>query len=485
MTNQIVIRGVTAVTMDPALGDQTGVDILIEGDRIAAIGRDLPHRPNAQVIEAQGMIAMPGMVDGHRHVWQTTLRGVATDWTIVDYAESMRTVYCVCYQPEDAYLANLVGGLEAINAGITSIIDHSHLQLTPDHSDALARGLKDSGIGGFFCYGFFNNPPYWPGDEIDVDAIRARVTAPVDDWHVENAKRVRDLHFSGDGVLRFGISTSEVYMLPLESAVQELTAVWSLDPELVTTHWYEGSLLRGLRERGLLRSNMVFTHCNHFTPDDFQLLAEIGAGVCSTPDTELGMGLGFPVQQQVLAAKGNALFGVDICSNLAGDILSQVRLALQSQRWADVSTTGRLPKTISVKARDYLRMITQGGANAIGMGSEIGSLTPGKRADLVLVRTDGINMVPIHDPVGALVFYANVGDIDTVLIAGRLVKQGGVLQGVDWPALSARLTESRRRIDARFAQVPFEQVRRVFGDLLGDTPTFTSGTFGSTSESQI
>jgi 5-methylthioadenosine/S-adenosylhomocysteine deaminase len=484
MSNQIVIRGVTAVTMDPKLGDQTGVDILIDGDRIAAIGPQVACRPNARVIQAQGMIAMPGMVDAHRHVWQTQLRGVATDWTILDYAEYMRTVYCVCYQPEDAYLANLVGGLEAVNAGITSIVDHSHLQLTPEHSDALARGLKESGVGGFFCYGFFNNPPYWPGDSIDVEAIRARVTAPVEDWHIENAKRVRDAHFHGNGILRFGISTSEVYMLPMDSAARELAAVWSLEPELVTSHWYEGSLLRGLEERGLVRSNMVFTHCNHFTPDDFRLIAEIGAGVCSTPDTELGMGLGFPIQQKVLEAKGNAAFGVDICSNLAGDILSQVRLALQSQRWANVSALGQLPRTMSVKARDYLNMITQGGAHAIGMGSEIGSLTPGKRADIVLVRTDGINMVPAQDPVGALVFYANLSDIDTVLIAGRLVKKGGLLEGVDWPTLRARLTESRRRIDSRFAQVPFEQVRTVFGDLLADKPTFTAGTFGSTEESR-
>jgi cytosine/adenosine deaminase-related metal-dependent hydrolase len=140
---------------------------------------------------------------------------------------------------------------------------------------------------------------------------------------------------------------------------------------------------------------------------------------------------------------------------------------------------------MSVKARDYLHMITQGGANAIGMGSEIGSLTPGKRADLVLVRTDGINMVPVQDPVGALIFYANLGDIDTVLIAGRLVKRDGVLQGVNWPSLSTRLTESRRRIDARFAQVPFERVRTVFGDLLADKPAFASGTFGSTAEAPI
>lgn len=482
MTNQIIIRGVTAVTMDPELGDQIGVDVLVEGDRIAAIGRDLPSRPDAQVIEGSGMIAMPGMVDGHRHVWQTQLRGVATDWTIVDYAERMRTMYCVCYEPEDAYLANLVGGLEAINAGITSIIDHSHLQLTPDHSDALALGLKESGIAGYFCYGFYNNPPFRPGDAIDLNTIRATVTAPVERWHVENAKRVRQTHFNDDGLLRFGISMSEIYMAPMDEAVRELTTAWSLEPEFITTHWYEGSLLAGLKEKGLLRPNMLFTHCNHFTPEDFALLAEVGIGICSTPDTELGMGLGFPIQQKALEANANPVLGADICSNLAGDVLSQVRLALQSQRWAGVADTGELPRVISPKARDYLNMVTQSGANAIGMGHEIGSLTPGKRADLVLVRTDSINMVPVQDPVGALVFYANLGDIDTVMIAGRLVKANGMLQGIDWPALSARLAESRRRIDERFSQIPSDLGRTVWGDLLGDTPTFSSGTFDSTSE---
>lgn len=458
--------------MDPDLRDLNDGDVLVRDGRIAQVGHAL-QCDDAEIIDARGCIVLPGFVDGHRHVWQTQLRGIATDWTIVDYMINMRTLYCVCYEPEDAFLANLAGGLEAVACGVTSVVDHSHLQISPEYSDALASGLLESGVGGFFCYGFYNNPPYRPGGPIDTALLRARILAPVEDWHVANAARVRDRYFSGDGVLRFGIATSEVFMIPFELAARELTAAWSLDPGLVTAHWActaradrTPTMIPELNRAGLLRRNMLFTHCNNFAPEDFATVAGLGAGVCATPDTELGMGMGFPVQERVLEAGGRVAFGADICSNVAGDLFGQMRLALQAQRWRRFEIDPRLPTTMPIPARRYLEVATRIGAEAIGMGHEIGSLTPGKRADIVLVSTSSISLAPMNDPVGALVFYANSSDVDTVLINGEVRKRAGRLVGVDWPALRGKLGASRDRILDRLSRIPFDQVSHAWRDVL-------------------
>jgi len=471
-SKEILIRGGIVLTMDPALGDLACGDVLVRNGRIAAVGENLDPA-GAEIVDATNCIVLPGFVDGHRHVWQTQLRGVATDWTIVDYMVHMRTLYCVCYEPEDAYLGNYVGGLEALAAGVTSVVDHSHLQISPEYSDALASGLLDSGVGGVFCYGFYNNPPYRPGDSIDVASIRNRVFAPVEEWHVPNAKRIRDRYFTAAGALRFGIAASEVFMIPFDLAAKELNAAWSLEPALVTAHWActaradrTPTMIPELHRAGHLHRNMLFTHCNNFSRADFQIVAALGAGVCATPDTELGMGMGFPVQEKMLAAHGSVAFGADICSNVAGDLFGQMRLALQSQRWRGFEASEQLPTSMPITARRYLEIATRIGAEALGMADEIGTLTPGKRADVILVRTDSISTSPSNDPVGTLMFYANASDVDTVLVAGEFRKRNGSLVGVNWPEVRERLVRSRDQIMDRLARIPFAKVREVWHDAL-------------------
>lgn len=472
-TKRQLIKNATIVTMDDALGDIENGDILVAGSRIEAVGPNL-RSVDAELIDATGKIVIPGFVDTHRHVWQTQLRGVATDWTIVDYMVRMRTLYCVCYEPEDAYLGNYVGGLEAVNAGITSIVDHSHLQISPEYSNALARGLIDSGIGGFFCYGFYNNPPYRPGDTIDLEAVRKVIFAPVHGWHQANAKRVRDTYFSdANQPLKFGIATSEVFLTPFENVRQEIEAVHALKPGLISMHWGVG--LKGknfptwvaeLDQAGLLTKEMLFVHVNDISDEDFATIGRNGAGVSATPDTELGMGMGFPVQERALSQGASASFGVDIVSNIAGDMFGQIRLGMQSQRWNTFESLNRLPTEMAEKARDYLRFATLGGAESIGRGDAVGSITPGKQADLVIFNTDSLWMCPVNDPVGAIVFYANVSDIDSVMIAGEFKKRNGELLGVNWHQIRGVLVKSRDRIMANLSKIPFDQVSRLWHDMI-------------------
>lgn len=171
MARDFLVRGGCVLTMDPDLGDIPIGDVLLRGDRIVEVGAAL-DAPGAEVIDAAGMIVLPGLIDGHRHAWQSVLRGLAGDWTFPKYMVEARAIYCGCFDPDDAYLANYLGGLESIAAGITTIVDHCHLQSTPEVSDALARGLKDSGVGGVFCYALQNVPYYVDGAAVDGDAVR-------------------------------------------------------------------------------------------------------------------------------------------------------------------------------------------------------------------------------------------------------------------------------------------------------------------------
>jgi cytosine/adenosine deaminase-related metal-dependent hydrolase len=214
-------------------------------------------------------------------------------------------------------------------------------------------------------------------------------------------------------------------------------------------------------DAGLLGEDLLLVHGAALTDRELALARDAGAGISSTPETELQMGMGFPVAWRALAAGARASLGIDIVSNYAGDMFAQMRLALQTGRALAneaLAARGRAPRDVRPKAREALRLATLGGAEAVGLERRIGSLAVGKDADLVLVRTDGINLAPATDPVGAIVLNATTGDVDTVLVGGRVVKRGGRLVGVDWPALRERLERSRDRIVAGFRSVDLAEV---------------------------
>lgn len=192
---RILIKGGMVLSLDESIGTLPKGDVLIEGSRILKVAPSIADDAT-EVIDATNMIVAPGMVDTHRHVWLSTLRGKSIDWTLAEYMTLARVMYGGCYDEDDAYLANYVGGLEAVASGITTLVDHSHLQRSPDISDALAKGLIDSGVGGFFCYSLQYVPEYKELSEENVDYIRQKTFGAPDEWLFENAARVRDKYFS-------------------------------------------------------------------------------------------------------------------------------------------------------------------------------------------------------------------------------------------------------------------------------------------------
>ncbi len=268
MTDRMLIKGATILTMDDAIGDLASGDILVVDGKIAEIAPSI-EADDAELVDAKNMIALPGFADTHRHYWQTQLRGIVADWSLFEYVVFMRHGYSTSYDPEDAYIGNLAGALEALNAGITTIVDHSHLQITEDHSDGLVRGLKESGIRGVFCYGMYENPKRDGGQ-----VASTLVHSPVSDFHRANARRVRDSFFTGpDDLLQFGVASTEwTRLTELGPAVEEVRWLRTLSPARISIHIGTGvnehlRFVPALADAGLLGDDLLFSHGAHLTDE--------------------------------------------------------------------------------------------------------------------------------------------------------------------------------------------------------------------------
>lgn len=441
MTNRSLIHGARVIDGDPATSDGAVADILVEDGRIAQIAPGLDA--DAERVDASGCIVTPGFVDTHRHTWQTAMRGICADWTLLDYFRGIRMAASAVYSPDDVYAGNLAGALEALDAGVTCVLDFSHCLISPDHADEAVRGLREAGLRGVFAYGMFPVPVAEP----PFDAPEKRF---------DDARRVRTEHFASDAeLLRMGVALTELGLVPWDVTVGEVGVARELDV-MVTTH--TGSVhaenrppeIELLDAAGLLDNRQVHVHCNACTERELDLLAGAGASVSVTPETELQMAMGFPVTQRLIDRGMTPSIGCDIVSNNRGDLFTQMRLGLACER-ARVNQPfldrGEMPDALNISAAQILHFATLGGAKALGLGSEIGSLEAGKAADLVVLRADGLGGAPQAEPIAQVVLHSGVGDVDSVMVAGRWVKRDGEL--VDGAATRARgaIEASRERIE--------------------------------------
>lgn len=461
----LLLTGGRLITMaDGDTGRASCRDVLIRDGNVADLLPRGSKVTDAEVIDAAGRIVLPGFVDTHRHTWQTQLRTVAADWTLFDYLVRMRSIYSGCYTAEDAYLGNHLGALESINAGITTIVDHSHLINSPDHADGLVDGLVESGIRGVFCYGFFVNPTLNP----------YRI-APEPGWRYQDARRIRTARLSSDNArIRFGIAPQEAEAIPPDVLRSEIGLAREMDAHTISMHVamgnYDGDnrIVAMLRDAGLLGPDMLFVHGASLGDDELRAMAESGAGLSCTPETELQMGMGFPIAFRAREHGVRTSLGIDIVSNYTADMLVQMRMALQSARAVDnagLAGFGKAPRSVRRSTRDALRLATLGGAEALHMDSVIGSIAPGKAADILILRADDLHMTPSHDDVAAVVFGARTDDIETVLIDGIVRKRDGKLVGVDLERLKARLAQSAARIEAEYRSVDSAPIEAFWSSL--------------------
>jgi 5-methylthioadenosine/S-adenosylhomocysteine deaminase len=431
-TGRTLIRGGMVLSLDPAVGDFSSADVLVEGDTILDVGPGVAAE-NAEVIDASGMIVLPGFVDSHRHIWEGLLRNIGTDVPLEGRSSYITFVLhklAPAYRPEDAYVGNLVSALGAIDAGITTLLDWSHIQGSPAHTDAVIQALKDSGLRSVFAYGF----PWWGKWEERQPS-----------WFVRAANE----HFS---------STDQKLTLALAAPGPEFTDFevsrdhWKLAREAgarITTHVGVGSYgregkVQEMGEAGLLGPDTTYIHCTTLNDTEIQMIVDTGGTVSLASPVEMMMGHGMPPIQKFLDRGLRPSLSVDVETNVPGDMFNQMRSVLALQRTLAAST-GKTP----MSAREVLECATIEGSRANGLDSNVGTLTPGKQADIILLRTDRMNVTPLNDPATAVVTGMDTGNVDTVLIAGHVMKRHGRLLHVDWPAVKRMAAESRDYVIAK------------------------------------
>jgi cytosine/adenosine deaminase-related metal-dependent hydrolase len=426
MSDRVLLHGGYVLSMDETLGELSGGDVLIEDGAIAAVQQRV-DAPDAELLDVSGHVVMPGFVDTHRHTWQAPFRGVCADWTLEEYFRGIRMSISPNCSAEDVYAGNLVGSLEALEAGVTTILDFSHCNNTPEHADAALQGLRDAGIRAMFAYGYYPAPTAEPGFADH-------------DQRLADARRIREQQLASDeGLVTMGVALTEVGLLPFEQTIAEARSARELEiPSVLHTGCSWGSsLTEGIAEldhHGLLAPEQVHVHCNTLDERDLRRLAERACKISSSPETELQMGMGHPVIRRALELGMRPSLSCDVASSNSGDMFSQMRIGLQFERCMRndaFNARNQLPEPLDLRVRDALRWGTANGAYAMGLERRIGSLTPGKQADVIVIGGRRLNIVPMADPVGCLVAQANPANVQHVLVAGRFVKRDGELVGQD------------------------------------------------------
>lgn len=464
-----LIKDAAIISMDPAIGMIDKGDLLLENGKIAAIGGSIAA-DDAHVIDASGAIVCPGFLDVHRHVWQGVTQGMYVRQNNGDYFEQIHMRIGTCMNGEDAYLGNYIGGLSCIETGITTVVDHCHLAHTPEKGEGAARGLIDSGVGGFFCYQISASPAYGPGASPKRADAWNQLFGPSDEWHFEHVEKLRrDLFPSDDGLLQFGIALSPSELVPgtPEAIAAELQRARKLAPKLITHHVYgyavaysdgrEGKfrVVEALGAAGLLAPDYQASHGNYLTRDEFRLLAESGASVACCPLNELNVGP--PVHMRAKACGVRSGIGIDTPIALSNDYIEEFRYAQlcthQIAKEDSLPNSGYPPYTVSFE--DTLSSATLRAAESIGLGSVTGSLTKGKRADVVLLRTSNLSIPRGLDPLRTLVGFTTIQDVDSVWVAGKLRKHNGKLTGVDVEALRIKAQKTREDLAEKAKSITF------------------------------
>lgn len=440
-----LIRGGTIVSMDPRIGDLERGDLLVEGERIAAIAPRL-DADDARSVDAAGMIVMPGMVNAHMHTWQTGMRGLAADWTLLEYFRNMHAGLAPSFRPEDLYLANLVGALNQINCGTTTLVDWCHNNPTPTHTDRAVDGLEESGIRAAFLHGSPKpDPKATPRPFWETPHPRSEV------------ERLRKNRFSGDdGLLTLGLAILGPHYATYDVAVHDFKLAREFG--LIASMHCAGAAARTpdgwdrLAAAGLLGDGNNIVHGNDLSDAQLERMVGLGVSFTLTPETEMAHGHGFPITGRLRKLGAAPSLGVDLESSASGDMFTVARLALVTQRAFDNDAarraTGGPPETATITAREALSWVTNAGARMLKMEHRIGSLAPGKQADIVLVRTEDLNMCPVHDPVATLITQTSLANIDSVMIAGEFKKRDGKLLCADLAAKKRALAASGHRIVA-------------------------------------
>ncbi|MFJ6122690.1 amidohydrolase family protein [Streptomyces sp. NPDC092129] len=434
---RILFTGATVVTMDSGLGVLDGGDVLVEGDTITAVGPRL-DAPDAVVVDATGAILAPGFVDTHRHAWEAQLRRIMPDVDdLGGYVMATLAGYATVYRPQDMYIGTRLAALTAIDSGITTMLDFSHNSRTREHSDAAVEALRDTGIRGVHAamgphFGDWDRQ--WPGD----------------------LPRLKSQYFSSDDqllTLRLAtLATDEIagpalaYGPELARVARELGVGVSVDAVFGSAS--SDAVLRWAKD-GILGPDVTLIHSTGLTPEAWQAMGESGTTVALAPtsDAQIGLETAIPAVDEALSAGIRPGLSIDVEVALASDMFTQMRALHAIQRMRAVNAahgTGRQPSRITT--RDVLDFATLQGARTNGLVGVTGSLTPGKKADLLVIQAEDLNNMPLNDPIGTIVVGSDARNISAVLINGEPRKWNGQVLDVNLAALRGEVHASREYV---------------------------------------
>ena len=439
----ILIKNGCVLTLDRQVGDFEKADVLVHGGKIVAVRPGI-SASTAEVIDASNTIVMPGFVDTHRHSWQGILRNILPDGLLIpDYVRDIQGTLAPAYKPEDVYAGNLVTMLGAIDTGTTTVLDWSHIQNSPEHTDAAIQALRDSGIRALFGYG---SPQLGPPNKWWEEARAHK--------YPEDIRRLRKQYFSSDDQL-LTLALAAV-PFPPEVAISS----WKIAREVgarITVHVGVGRFgkrgdVQKLGDAGMLKDDVTYIHACTLSDAEWKLIKDTGGTISLAGYVEMIMGHGTPPIQKCLDMGIRPSLSVDVETSVPSDMFTQMRTTFSLQRndilvkaIADEKAT--LPPLL--KTRDVLEFATIEGARANGLEGKVGTLTPGKQADIILLRTDRLNVLPMNNAVGAVVTSMGPSNVDTVLIGGKVRKRNGRLVGVDMNKVNRLVYQARDRVVAR------------------------------------
>ncbi|MDN4163379.1 amidohydrolase family protein [Nocardioides abyssi] len=424
----VVLRGGTVLTMDDRRTVLTDADVLVVGQRIEAVGPGLEVPEGTVEVDATGGIVMPGMVDTHRHMWQTAVRGYGADWTLTQYFVWNYLEHGKKFRPQDIYAGNLLSGLEALEAGVTTSVDWSHNLHTVDHADAAVDALEEVPGRFVFAYGNIQAGPWeWSASPEFRDFVERRMT--------RSDMLGFQMAFDVTGDPEFPEKAAFEVARELGVPVTTHAGVWGATND---------NGIRLMHEHGFMTPETVYVHAATLSDDSYQRIAATGGHASVAAESEASCGQGYPSSWSLRRHGIPISLSMDTSVWMSADIFSAMRSTLSADRTREHHEAHAGDETVthlSVRAADVVEWATRGGARALGLDDVTGSIEVGKKADVVLVKNDSSPvMFPVLNPYGHVVMQAQRGDVHTVLVDGRVVKHEHKLVGAD-------LVKARRAIE--------------------------------------
>ncbi len=445
----MLVRGAYVLSMDPAIGELAAADVEIRDGTIVGVGKGL-EAPGAEVVDGTGAVLIPGFVDTHWHAWGTLMRGVIGDGHVNGWF-SRKGLLGPHFTPADTAAGARLALTEGLAAGITTVHDWAHNVMSREDADANVAADLDLGLRVRWSWGAPSTTPGLSLEEMKARLGNAGAALNVDEpMDIEQVARMRDDWLpKADGRLTVAVnvrgpsrSTPDVFRREIEDARRHGFPI-AMHCAGTAAEVAKIRQVQVLKDAGLLGPDLLFAHGNHLPAEDIAVLAEHRIGITVSPMSELRLAMGFLQVAEFRAAGVRTSFSLDTTAiSASADPFQAMRVAVGLEAVRNRNAESLSPRTA-------LEMATIEGARSLGLGEITGSITPGKRADLVLVRIDGLNTSPAVDPAVAIVHAAGPADVDLVVADGRVLKRDGALTAVDPAAVVAEATARLRELCAR------------------------------------